>query len=128
MSEIPQAPTAGARRRRALSVVMVVFLLIGIGWIAWWYFESPGHETTDNAYVGGDLVEVTPQVPGTVVAIGADDTDLVEAGQSLVQLDTADAKVALAQAEATRVSDQAAYAIAEARYRWSIGEILPPGR
>jgi len=110
MSEIPQAPTAGARRRRALSVVLVVFLLVGIGWLAWWYLESRGHETTDNAYVSGNLVQVTPRVPGTVVAIGADDTDLVEAGQTLVRLDPADAKVALAQAEA-----QLAQAVREAR-------------
>jgi membrane fusion protein (multidrug efflux system) len=110
MSEIPQAPTAGARRRRALSVVLVVFLLVGLGWIAWWYFESRGHETTDNAYVGGNLVQVTPRVAGTVVAIGADDTDLVEAGQTLVRLDSADAKVALAQAEA-----QLAQAVRQAR-------------
>ena len=110
MSEIPQAPTAGARRRRALSVVMVVFLLIGIGWISWWYLESRGHETTDNAYVGGNLVQVTPRVAGTVVAIGADDTDLVEAGQTLVRLDPSDARIALAQAEA-----QLAQAVREAR-------------
>jgi membrane fusion protein (multidrug efflux system) len=110
MSEIPQAPTAGARRRRALSVVLVVFLLVGLGWIAWWYVESRGHESTDNAYVGGNLVQVTPRVAGTVVAIGADDTDLVEAGQTLVRLDPSDARVALAQAEA-----QLAQAVREAR-------------
>ena len=110
MSEIPQAPTTGARRRRALSVVMVVFLLIGIGWIAWWYFESRGHETTDNAYVGGNLVQVTPRVAGTVVAIDADDTDLVDAGQTLVRLDPSDARIALEQAEA-----QLAQAVREAR-------------
>jgi len=110
MSEIPKAPTTGARRRRALSVVMVVFLLIGIGWIAWWYFESRGHETTDNAYVGGNLVQVTPRVAGTVVAIDADDTDLVDAGQTLVRLDPSDARIALEQAEA-----QLAQAVREAR-------------
>jgi membrane fusion protein, multidrug efflux system len=110
MSEIPQAPTAGARRRRALSVVIVIFLLAGLGWITWWYLESRGHETTDNAYVGGNLVQVTPQVAGTVVAIGADDTDLVEAGQTLVQLDTADTRVALEQTEA-----QLAQAVRDAR-------------
>jgi membrane fusion protein (multidrug efflux system) len=110
MSEIPQAPTTGARRRRALSVVLVVFLLVGLGWITWWYIESRGHETTDNAYVGGNLVQVTPQVPGTVVAIGADDTDLVEAGQPLVRLDPSDSKIALAQAEA-----QLAQAVRDAR-------------
>ncbi|MGA8049228.1 MAG: HlyD family efflux transporter periplasmic adaptor subunit [Burkholderiales bacterium] len=100
MAELPQAPTPGARRRRALSFVIIAFVLVGVGWATWWYLESRGHQTTDNAYVGGNLVQVTPQVAGTVVAIGADDTDLVEAGQTLVRLDAADAKVALAQAEA----------------------------
>jgi membrane fusion protein (multidrug efflux system) len=110
MSELPQAPTTGARRRRALSILIAAFLLVGIGWLTWWYLESRGHETTDNAYVGGNLVQVTPQVAGTVIAIGADDTDLVEAGQTLVRLDPADAQVALAQAEA-----QLAQAVREAR-------------
>jgi membrane fusion protein (multidrug efflux system) len=100
MTEMPQGPTRGARRRRAMSFVIAAFVLAGIGWLAWWYLESRGHETTDNAYVGGNLVQVTPQVAGTVVAIGADDTDLVEAGQTLVRLDPADAGAALAQAEA----------------------------
>jgi membrane fusion protein, multidrug efflux system len=100
MTEMPQGPTRGARRRRAMSFVLAAFVLAGIGWLAWWYLESRGHETTDNAYVGGNLVQVTPQVAGTVVAIGADDTDRVEAGQTLVRLDPADAGAALAQAEA----------------------------
>jgi len=110
MTELPKGPTTGARRRRALSIVMVVFLLAGLGWVSWWYLESRGHETTDNAYVGGNLVQVTPQVGGTVLAIGADDTDLVEAGQTLVRLDTADSKVALQRAEA-----QLAQAVRSAR-------------
>jgi membrane fusion protein, multidrug efflux system len=55
---------------------------------------------TDNAYVQGNVIQITPQVGGTVTAILADDTDFVKAGQPLVQLDPADAKVALDQAEA----------------------------
>ena len=58
------------------------------------------YESTDNAYVQGNVVQITPQVGGTVVAINADDTDFVKAGQSLVRLDPADAQVALDQAEA----------------------------
>ena len=46
------------------------------------------------------MVQITPQTGGTVMAILADDTDFVKAGQPLVKLDTADAKVALDQAEA----------------------------
>jgi hypothetical protein len=58
------------------------------------------YETTDNAYVQGNVIQITPQIGGTVLAIHADDTDFVKAGQPLVQLDPADAKVALDQAEA----------------------------
>jgi membrane fusion protein (multidrug efflux system) len=50
--------------------------------------------------VQGHVVQLTPQVGGTVVAINADDTDHVKAGQTLVRLDPADAQVALEQAEA----------------------------
>jgi membrane fusion protein (multidrug efflux system) len=119
MTEMPQGPTRGARRRRVLSFVIAAFVLVGIGWLAWWVVESRGHETTDNAYVGGNLVQVTPQVAGTVVAIGADDTDRVEAGQTLVRLDPADASVALAQAEA-----QLAQAVRSARTVYVTNSVL----
>ncbi len=57
-------------------------------------------QSTDDAYVSGNVVQITPQISGTVVAIGADDTQFVKAGQTLVRLDEADSKVALDQAEA----------------------------
>jgi len=90
-----------AARRRGALVVLVVALAAVLGAWAWWW-QSVGryYESTENAYVAGNLVEVTPQVAGTVVAIGADDMQRVEAGQMLVRLDRADAEVALAQAEA----------------------------
>jgi membrane fusion protein (multidrug efflux system) len=59
------------------------------------------HESTDDAYVSGNLVQLTPQVAGTVVAVNADDTQIVKAGDPVVTLDNADAKVALGNAEAT---------------------------
>jgi membrane fusion protein (multidrug efflux system) len=82
---------------------VLVFLLIAAalgGWAFWWQTVARFYESTENAYVAGNLVEVTPQVAGTVIAIGADDTQRVAAGQMLVRLDRTDAEVALAQAEA----------------------------
>ncbi|HUA89459.1 MAG TPA: efflux RND transporter periplasmic adaptor subunit, partial [Steroidobacteraceae bacterium] len=67
---------------------------------AYWAQVARFHQTTDDAYVNGNVVQITPQISGTVVAIGADDTQFVKAGQPLVRLDQADAKVALDQAEA----------------------------
>ncbi|HYX66993.1 MAG TPA: efflux RND transporter periplasmic adaptor subunit [Burkholderiales bacterium] len=88
------------KRRFLLLAVLAVFLLGG-GVAALWYFlVGQYHETTDDAYVGGNLVQITPQVAGTVLAIYADDTDYVKSGQPLVELDKADAQVSLSQAEA----------------------------
>jgi len=87
-----------AKRRRALFIVASVFLLIGLGWFLFWFFVLSTREKTDNAYVGGNQVAISAQVPGTVVAILADDTEHVSAGQILVKLDPTDANVKLQQA------------------------------
>jgi membrane fusion protein (multidrug efflux system) len=93
------APTNG-RRARLLQLLIGLFLIAGISYGVYWALVARYVESTDDAYVGGNLVQITPQVAGTVLAIGADDTDFVKAGQVLVQLDQADARIALDQAEA----------------------------
>jgi membrane fusion protein (multidrug efflux system) len=87
------------QRRNALALVAGLIVLGGIGYAGWRYLAPPT-ESTDNAYVQADVVQITPQVAGTVTAIQADDTDFVKAGQALVNLDAADARIALQQAEA----------------------------
>jgi membrane fusion protein (multidrug efflux system) len=97
-------------RRKALFGVAGVVALVGIAYAIYWALVLNHYESTDNAYVQGNVVQLTPQVAGTVTAIAADDTDFVKAGQLLVKLDPADARVALDQAEA-----QLAQAVREAR-------------
>ncbi len=89
-----------AARRKGLLFIAVAVTAVAIVWGGWHWAVSSRYQTTDNAYVAGHVVQITPQVGGTVVAIGADDTDTVAAGQWLVQLDPADALVDLAKAEA----------------------------
>jgi len=91
---------ARAKRRIALAAVAISVLLAGAAYGLYYALYLSHYESTDNAYVQGNVVQVTPQVAGTVVAINADDTDFVKAGQLLVKLDPADAQVALEQAEA----------------------------
>jgi membrane fusion protein (multidrug efflux system) len=93
-------PSQKAKRRRWLVIVSAAFIVMGIAYGAYWAIVLRYAESTDDAYVSGNVVQITPQISGTVVAIGADDTQFVKAGQVLVQLDQADAKVALDQAEA----------------------------
>jgi membrane fusion protein, multidrug efflux system len=88
------------KRRILLIGVVALFLLVGAGYGVYWLAHGRWHESTDDAYVGGNLVQITPQVAGTVLAIYADDTDYVKNGQTLVALDKADARVGLDQAEA----------------------------
>ena len=104
MPEEEHIPTPAAKlranRKRWLTIVVVAFLAIGMAYGAYWAIALRDLQSTDNAYVNGNVVQITPQISGIVVAIGADDTQFVKAGQTLVQLDQADAKVALEQAEA----------------------------
>ncbi|HVH83493.1 MAG TPA: efflux RND transporter periplasmic adaptor subunit [Steroidobacteraceae bacterium] len=95
----PKTP-AISRRWRLLAAVGAGVLAVALGYGLYWAQVLRYHQTTDDAYVSGNVVQITPQISGTVVAIGADDTQFVKAGQSLVRLDRADAKVALDQAEA----------------------------
>ena len=103
----PAAPAEAAtprasrsRRKLALGAVAVAVLLAGLAYGAYYWLVLSHFESTDNAYVQANVVQVTPQVSGTVTAINADDTEFVKAGQLLVKLDPADAQVALDQAEA----------------------------
>jgi membrane fusion protein (multidrug efflux system) len=94
------APPPNAPRKRALTAVALLVALAGIAYGVYWALVLNHFETTDNAYVQGNVVQITPQVGGTVIAINAADTDRVKAGEWLVKLDPADAQVALDQAEA----------------------------
>jgi membrane fusion protein, multidrug efflux system len=87
-----------AKRRRVLLIVAGAFILAGLIWYLLWLFVFSTRVKTDNAYVGGNQVTISAQVPGTVVAILADDTQHVDAGQVLVKLDGTDADTRLQQA------------------------------
>jgi len=89
-----------SKRVMWLSIFGGAFLLIGAAYTAYWSSVLRFRQETDDAYVNGNVVQITPQISGTVVSIGADDTQFVKAGQPLVRLDQADARVALDQAEA----------------------------
>src|SRR5215472_11050325 len=89
---------AGASRR---PLIMLGIALLGIvAWGIYYLVFLRGHVSTEDAYVDGNLVRLTPQVAGTVIAINTDETQFVRRGQVLVQLDPRDSEVALAQSKA----------------------------
>ncbi|MBJ7313043.1 HlyD family efflux transporter periplasmic adaptor subunit [Rugamonas sp. CCM 8940] len=67
---------------------------------AWWIFSDDPIRSTDDAYVGGQVVQLTAQVHGMVSRVLADNSDRVAAGAPLVEIDPADARIELAAAEA----------------------------
>ena len=88
------------RTRHVLYGLLVVLLGISTpyGWQLWQYYRT--HESTDDAYVVGDIVPVSPQVNGTVLAMHVVDNQPVETGQLLAQLDPRDFEVRVKQVEA----------------------------
>jgi len=102
VSETPTPPEGAARARRnpAPLIVLGVLVIAGLAFAIYHYAVGVNHAVTDDAYVNGNLVRLTPQVAGTVVAINTDATQFVKQGELLVQLDPRDNDVALAQARA----------------------------
>jgi membrane fusion protein (multidrug efflux system) len=92
---------ANPKRTRALMAIAAVVLLGGIAYGIYWHLYLSHFEDTDDAYVQGNVVQVTPQVAGTVVQVDVQDTQPVVPGQLLVALDPSDARAALDEAQAT---------------------------
>ena len=99
--EAPPAPPAkAARRRRGLTILAFVVALCAVAYGSYWFLYAHHFESTDDAYVDGDVVQITSEVPGTVTGLYGDDTQFVARGQLLLKLDPADAEVAVRVAEA----------------------------
>ena len=92
-------PNPVRRRRRILAIAIAVAVLAGAYGIKTW-IAGDVSRGTDDAYVNGHSVSLTPQVAGVVTAIRADDTDQVKAGDTLVSIDPSDAQIELDAAEA----------------------------
>jgi membrane fusion protein (multidrug efflux system) len=94
-------PAKQAKKSNPARTIILVCVLAGLAAIGIYYFAVAHNEVeTDDAYVNGNLVRLTPQVSGTVIAINTDQTQFVQQGQVLVELDPHDTEVALAQAKA----------------------------
>jgi membrane fusion protein, multidrug efflux system len=99
----PDAPSKSSHnrsRRRGLTILALVVILCGVGYGAYWFLSARHFESTDDSYVNGDVVQITTEVPGTVIGLHVDDTQFVTRDQPLLELDPADADVAVRHAEA----------------------------
>lgn len=98
-SSTPQPHRLSPASRSLLITVVVVLTLLVVVAIYWFVFEA-SEERTEDAYVDGNIVLITPQTNGTVTQIHADNTDMIRAGDALIALNPVDARLALQRAEA----------------------------
>ena len=100
-SNATEKPDNNPRKRKVMLIGLALIVILGVVGVWGWYeFYGRFNESTDDAYVNGNVVEITPLVTGTVVSIGADDGDLVHEGQVLINFDPNDAAVGLQSAQA----------------------------
>jgi membrane fusion protein, multidrug efflux system len=98
----PDSSVKNPRRSRRVGFIALgaVVLIGALAYGAYWFLDARYYGSTDDAYVNGDVVQITSEVPGTVLSVNVDDTQPVQAGQKLLDLDPADARIAVANAEA----------------------------
>src|SRR5271166_3149386 len=108
-TQTPSAPRRARHLRRLWRPVAGLAAVIGIGVTAsWWFAEGRYIESTDNAFVQGDIAVLNPRIEGDVAAIKVADNQVAHAGDPLIVLDPADWRARLAQATASAAEATAA--------------------
>jgi membrane fusion protein (multidrug efflux system) len=105
------APKAGSHRRALLISAAAALAFIAAAWVGiHWVTVGQYIETTDDAYVGGDVTDLAPQVSGVVTRVLVTDNQAVHQGDLLVQIDPSLFAAARDKAEAEIAADQASLA------------------
>ena len=84
------------KRFRILAAILTVMAIIGFGW----WLNTRNTETTDDSYIDANIIQVSPQVGGRVIAVHFTDYALVKEGDPLVELDPRDYEAMAAAAQA----------------------------
>jgi len=103
------APARNRRRRIRLGLAALAACALILGG-SWYWTVGRFLESTDNAYVQGDIAVLSAQVDGRVTGIFVADNQFVHTGDKLIELDGAIWRAALAQAEASLAEATAAIA------------------
>ena len=99
MSQIEKPQNNQKKRNHILLFLALFFILSGAAYLFYYYTYSRFYESTDNAYVGQNIVYVTPQVSGNVDAIYVSEMQNVKAGEKMAHLDSRDAQLAFLSAK-----------------------------
>ena len=93
-------PMARPPRRNWILVLAGVVALFALGFFGWRWWEGGKYASTDDAFVGGDMVPILSRVSGYVQSVEVKENDAVDEGQVLVLIDPSELSQRLLQAEA----------------------------
>ena len=99
-STMANEPVKNSKRKTSFFILFIVLVVIAATWFFYYEVYAKYSEETNDAYVNGDLVVISPQISGTVSKVVVDQGDYVEKGQILISLDSNDTQIALQAAEA----------------------------
>lgn len=98
----------GGKGRRVAIIAVVLALICTLLAAGYWWLTR-NQESTDDAFIKADIVQVSPRVTGTVARVFVRDNQHVDKGDALFTLDPSDYKVALARAEANLEAARASF-------------------
>ena len=101
-------------RKIAIAIVAVMVMSLAATWSWEWLMRGRFEETTDNAYLRGDITSIAPKLAGYVVEVDVDDNASVSKGAVLFRIDDSDYKAKVEQAKASVAARQAEIANIEA--------------
>jgi len=93
MRRSTQTEASLRKRKILLGLLGAGIVVLAAAYGAYYFTVGVFMRRPTTAYVSGNLIQLTPQVSGTVVAVNADDTQIVKKGDPVVTLDPADSKV-----------------------------------
>ncbi|HEY6431925.1 MAG TPA: HlyD family secretion protein [Acetobacteraceae bacterium] len=112
--DVVAPPSAVGRALTPKRLGLVGLALLGAAGLAWyghyWWAVDRFIDSTDDAYVGGEVTVIAPKVAGLIATIPITDNQIVHAGDLLVKLDDRDYRAALARSEAQVAGEQATLA------------------
>lgn len=96
--------STGRKRFVIIGIVVLVLIIVGL---YWWH--STYYESTDDAQVDGNLVQISSRIAGNIVAVNVEENQQVKKGQVLVEIDPRDAQASLSKGEANLATAKANY-------------------
>jgi membrane fusion protein (multidrug efflux system) len=106
------SPPRKSRKRLLRPLILLVVIAVALVTAGWWFTEGRYIESTDNAYVQGDITVLSPRIEGNIATILVQDNQFVRAGDPLITLDDSDWQARLAQARAAAAEADAAISTA----------------